>query len=118
MEDINNNNSVGENSQINLDRDLKYIKGEIISKQVDGKYMKYSKILKATSVIGLTKEQYLNYWKQKYKNTEYTDEIIQCCLDKFDTGLTDTQTMIRLIKNSKERPMEKIKALKLLKVDN
>lgn len=112
MEDINNNNE--NNIQLSIEKDLNFIKNEIIAKQVDGNFLKYCEPIKAVTITGLSKQQYINYWKVKYKNTEDVDRIVNCCKDKLENGLTDTQTMINLIKYSKDLPKEKTKAIKLL----
>lgn len=104
--------------QLNIARDLKYINNEIISKQADGNYTKWSDILKAVSVIGLTKQQYISYWKNKYKDTQYCDEIVKCCIDKLTDGLTDREVMIKMILKSKDFESEKLKAIKALRGDN
>lgn len=104
--------------QLNITRDLKYINNEIISKQADGNYTKWSDILKAVSVIGLTKQQYISYWKNKYKDTPYCDEIVKCCIDKLTDGLTDREVMIKMILKSKDFESEKSKAIKALRGDS
>ena len=51
-----------------------------IIKQNDGNFCKYSSILKAVAVIGLTKDQYLNYWTGRYKNRpQEAQTIVECC---------------------------------------
>lgn len=112
MEDINNNER--ENAQWNIERDLAFIKNEIIAKQTDGNFIKYCEPIKAITITGLSEHQYINYWKVKYKNKEDIDRIVSCCKDKLENGLTDTQTMINLIKYSEDIPKEKTKAIKLL----
>lgn len=104
--------------QLNIVRDLKYINNEIISKQADGNYTKWSDILKTVSVIGLTKQQYISYWKNKYKDTPYCDEIVKCCIDKLTNGLTDKEVMIKMILKSRDFESEKSKAIKALRGDN
>lgn len=104
--------------QLNITRDLKYINNEIISKQADGNYTKWSDILKTVSVIGLTKQQYISYWKNKYKDTPYCDEIVKCCIDKLTNGLTDKEVMIKMILKSRDFESEKSKAIKALRGDN
>lgn len=103
--------------QLNIVRDLQYINEDIISKQADGNYCKWSNILKCVAVIGLTESQYISYWGNKYKNTPYYNEVIKCCKDKLYNGLTDADTMITMIKNSKDFESEKIKAVKALRGD-
>ena len=100
--------------QLNILRDTNYIKNEIISQQVDGNYVKYSRILKCVSVIGLTKDSFIGYWEKKYKNSKDLPTIIECCKNKLTNGLTDPNKMILLIQNSKDFQSEKEKAIKLL----
>lgn len=104
--------------QLNIVRDLKYINDEIISKQTDGNYCKWSSVLKTVSVIGLTEHQYVSYWKNKYKDTPYCDEIVKCCIEKLTDGLTDREVMIKMILKSKDFESEKLKAIKELRGDN
>lgn len=104
--------------QLNIVRDLKYINDEIIAKQIDGNYCKWSSVLKTVSVIGLTEHQYVSYWRNKYKDTPYCDEITKCCIEKLTNGLTDKEIMIQMILKSKDFESEKQKALKALRGDS
>lgn len=102
--------------------DLEYIKGEIITDislpYVETKcYMKYSKLLKAFSILNLTKKQYINFWKSVYKSyPEEWKEILQAIEDKFSNGLTSKENMIKLINNSHDSKREKRRALIALDV--
>lgn len=66
-----------------LEKDIEYINSDIIARQNDGNFCKYSSILKAVAVIGLTKDQYLNYWAGRYKNRpQEAQTIMECCNKK------------------------------------
>ena len=110
MEDINDNKQ----EVLNVERDLKYINSEIISKQIDGNYVKWSRILNAVSVIGLTEHQFIDYWSKRYKNSKDLPTILECCKNKLSSGLIEPDKMITLIKHSKDFEKEKIRAIKLL----
>ena len=100
----------------NLAKDLDYINNEIIAKQTDGNYCKYSRILNAVAIIGLTTDQYEKYWSNRYKGSpdEY-EQIHQAITDKFNVGLISQDEMIDLIQKSKDVPNEKKKAISLLR---
>lgn len=96
-------------------RDKKYIQEDLIAKQIDGNYCKFSRPLHAVAVIGLTSMQYLKYWENRYKNhPQYYDEIMQVCIDKLNNNLVSNEDMIEMIQNSKDIKSEKEKAIKLL----
>lgn len=110
MEDINDNKQ----EVLNVERDLKYINSEVISKQIDGNYVKWSRILNAVSIIGLTEHQFIDYWSKRYKNSKDLPTIVECCKNKLQNGLMEPDKMINLIKHSKDFEKEKVKAIKLL----
>lgn len=113
---MNNNQLSEQESECNIDVDLKFIENEIICLQKDGNYCKYCTPLKAISVTGLTKEQYLGYWKARYKNFSKEDVniILTKCKDKLQNGLIDKKEMIDLVIKSKDSKKEKLKILDLL----
>ena len=102
--------------------DLEYIRNEIItdisSYGIKPKYyMKYSRLLKAFSILDLTQKQYINFWKSVYKSyPEEWKEILQAIEDKFSNGLTSKENMIKLINNSHDSKIEKRRALIALDV--
>lgn len=95
--------------------DVKYIQGEIIAKQVDGNYCKWSRVLKAITVIGFSQKQYMDYWKKQYKNySQYMPLIVSTCNDKFANGLVSSQELMELIHNSQDFESEKVRAITAL----
>ena len=95
--------------------DLKYIDSEIMAQQPDGAYTKWSRALKAVTVVGITYTQYIDYWAKLYKNyPNYIDDIIKACENKLDNGLIPREQMIEMIKKSKDYDCEKIKAIEAL----
>lgn len=103
------------NEEYNLDKEIEYINNEIIAKQVNGNYCKYSKLLHAVSIMDLTEEQYIKYYMSKAKTKSVDmDKILEAIHDKLYNNLTDTETMIKLIEESKDRDSEKRKAIELL----
>lgn len=98
-------------------KDIKYIKNELIAKQPNGNYCKFSKMLNAVSVFNLTKDQYINYWKKLYKNTPYLKEILNLCNLKLQEGLVSVPDMIELINKSSDNTSDKEASLKLLGVN-
>lgn len=100
--------------QLNITRDRAYIKNDIIAQQLDGNYCKFSKLLNAIAVRNLTSTQYITYWYNKYKDTEYGEEVRKLCEDKLSSGLVSRQYMINLIKKSKDCPSEIKKTLDVL----
>ena len=104
--------------KFNLQKDLNYIKNDIIAKQHNGNYCKFSKLLDAISISDFTLEYYLKYWTSSSKSRKLTEEDIAqielTILEKFMNGLTDKDTMINLIKNSSDCEKEKTKYLNLM----
>lgn len=114
-----NNEDELENSktaQEKFDIDIKYIQNSIMTQQPNGNYMKFSTILNAVTVMNVTRESYINYWSNKYKNEpEYQSAIIEECNNKLATGLLPLDGMIHKIKTSKDYTKEKVKALAYLR---
>ena len=81
--------------------------------------MKYSRLLKAVSVLEFIKDDYIRFWKTRYmRNGKYTifyNDIVKEAENKIEFGLTPLETMLKLIKNSHDDTSDKVKALKLLK---
>ena len=101
-----------ENIEQKLQDDIEYINTEIIAKQIDGNYCKWSRALNAIAVIGLTKKQFLDYWQKQYKYyPEYLDKLMEVCVNKLENGLTSREEFIQLILNSKDVDSEKAKAI-------
>ena len=59
-----------------LDKDLEYIKGEIIAKQPNGNYTKWSRALRAVSVVNISYKSFIEFWERKYKSEPELAEII------------------------------------------
>lgn len=115
-----------------LEKDLKYIKNDLICKQnhkisidIDRKiglkkkvnaYCKFCKGLNAISVMNMTKKQYEKYWTTAYNNYPNELSIILKAIDeKFKNQLISAKKMKELIINSKDFPSEKRKALSLIR---
>lgn len=106
----------GKTAQEKFDIDKKYIQNSIMTQQPNGNYMKFSTILNAVTVMNETRENYINYWSNKYKNEpEYQSAIIEECNNKLATGLLPLDEMIHKIQVSKDYKKEKIKALAYLR---
>ena len=101
--------------ELKLKNDLRYIQNDIITKQINGKYCKFSRPLNAVSCMDLEQSQYLKYWTSIYRNhPKELDIILEACQKKLlDTGYTREQ-MITLIQKSNDFTSEKEKAIKLL----
>ena len=99
-----------------LKKDLEYIKDEIISKQKNGKYLKWSKLLNAVSVMNIGFGQYINYWEKQYIDADEESVILirEACIEKLTNGLTDPNIMMQMIADSKDFKSEKKQAIKLL----
>lgn len=96
-------------------QDIHIIKSDIIAKQTDNNFCKWSKLLSSVSIIGLTKKQYIDYWLTHYKNyPEYSKQIKIACEEKLDNGLISPTKMMTMIYNSKDFESEKEKAIKAL----
>ena len=61
-----------------FNRDLKFIENEVMTKQADGRYCKYSTSLKAVIVTNLERNSYIEYWSKLYsdKPQYMLDQII------------------------------------------
>lgn len=99
--------------------DINYIKNEIISQLPNGKYIKYSRLLHAVVVMDFTKNDCIRYWNTRYirngKETIFYKDIIKAVETMFESGLTPLEEMTKLIENSHDDTVDKVKALKLLK---
>lgn len=107
------------NKKIKLD--IAYIKRELLAEQKtrDGRnrklYIKFSRILNGVTVIDLTKEKYIEYWKGQYiRHPEMFKQIEKTIEEKFENGLISKEKMIQLIKQGNDSEQEKKQNLKLL----
>ena len=95
-------------------KDIAYIRGEVLAKQKNGKYCKYSKILRSIVVINSTKEQHINYWRNLYgknSNHEYCKLILKEINNKLENGLISLDKMVELEISSADSEKEKMKII-------
>lgn len=98
-----------------FEQDKEYIRTEILAQQPNGAYTKWSRELKAVSVIDITYSQYIDYWVKRYKNyPEYIDELVKICEDTLDNKVIHRSKMIEMIENSNDFESEKVKAITAL----
>lgn len=98
-----------------LNKDLEYIKGDIIAKQPNGNYTKWSKALRAVSAVNLSYKSYIEFWERKYKSEpELAEIIIEACIDKLENGTIPAKQMMDMIYNSKDFDSEKAQAIEAL----
>lgn len=94
-----------------LQEDLKYIKLEVIAKQKNGNYCKYSRLAHCITVVDITKQKYLDYWisSLKAKNISNSDlKLIEKAVEnKFNTGLYNLDKLVELELKSKDTKKEK-----------
>lgn len=85
-------------------KDMKYIKNDIIAIQANGLLCKFSKPLSTLTIWDLPKEKYKKYWIDQYrtKGNEKRRKIIEQLVDeKLESGLTSLTEMIDLQTKSK-----------------
>ncbi len=98
-----------------LQKDIEYIKNEIISKQPNGNYTKFSLVDDFIAFINEPKEKSYKYWTSQYKSSEEELDLITKTLDeKFKNGLTPIEKMIKYIQDARWEP-ERDRAIKYLK---
>lgn len=107
-------------SQSQLEKDLKFIKGEVFAKQKNGKYCKISKVLKCIIITNMTKEQHINYWMNTYRKRpkEEQEAILKAINWKLDDDLISLDKAIEIEENSKEIEKEKKKVLEEITKEN
>lgn len=100
-------------TQTQLENDIKYIENLILAKQNNGKYCKYSRILKSIVITDMTEKDFYTYWLMRYKfnSEEDINRILEACKNKIENGLITKEEMIDLIINSKDVESEKSKIL-------
>lgn len=59
-----------------IERDLRYIDREIVAKQANGKYCKWSIMADTVSATDFTPEDYLNYWLRLFKGRALVQKIV------------------------------------------
>lgn len=105
--------------QVDIDtsfrNDLEYIKHDVLAKQPNGCYTKWSRALNSVTVINTTAAQYIDYWVKQYKDRPEMAELIeQACIEKLEDGLISTKQMIEMVKKSKDYKAEKMRAIEAL----
>lgn len=97
-------------------KDTEFINNEIMCENSQGLLCKYNKSIKAVTVYGNGKQDYINFWKKQYSKTPIErDKIIEICKNKLNNNLISSDEMIDLVKNSKDNDKEIIKIIKFLK---
>lgn len=101
----------------NLEKDIIYIKEDLIAQQINGKYCKFSKLLGAISIIDLTEEFYTRYWLSKYNYETPENQLLikEACRYKFSEGLVPREKMIKLVEKSNDFTKDRYDVLSKLK---
>ena len=108
----------------NIERDLKYIDQEIVAKQANGKYCKWSVLANTVTVMDFTPEDYLNYWLRTFKGRGLVQRIIITKEDmkeikerisKVFERAVPLEEMIRRVELSNETEKEQKRIKKTLK---
>lgn len=101
--------------------DIEYIKNDAITLLPNGRYIKYSRLLHAVVVINFTENDYIRYWNTRYirngKKTMFYKDIMEAVKAKFESGLVPIDKMLKLVQESHDDTIDKIKALGLLDRD-
>ena len=99
-----------------LNEDIEYINNELLAKLKNGSYCKFSRVLNSISILQITKEQYIKYWRMSYKNNEADlKKIIEACENKFSNGILSKDEMLELLKSSKDIEEERQQVIIMLK---
>lgn len=108
------NQIIDKNKQ--LEKDLKYIKEDILAYQKNGLICKICKPLNCITVTNMTKDRYLRYWQNNYKSKQdhesgRFDQITKACEDKLLNGMHSLDEVIETELNSKDSKKEKDKLI-------
>lgn len=108
------NQIIDKNKQ--LEKDLKYIKEDILAYQKNGLICKICKPLNCITVTNMTKDRYLRYWQNNYKSKQdhesgRFDQITKVCEDKLLNGMHSLDEVIETELNSKDSKKEKDKLI-------
>lgn len=108
------NQIIDKNKQ--LEKDLKYIKGDILAFQNNGLICKICKPLNCITVTNMTEDRYIRYWQSNYKSkqdyeTGRFDKITKACKDKLLNGMHSLDEVIEIELNSKDTQEEKEKLI-------
>ena len=97
-------------------KDIEFINNEIMCENNQGLLCKYNKSIKAVTIYGKEKQDYIDFWEKQYSKTpKEMNEIINVCKNKLSNNLISVDEMINLVRNSKDTHNEKIKILQFLK---
>lgn len=115
------NQIVDKNKQ--LQKDLEYIKEDILAYQKNGLICKVCKPLKCITVTNMTKERYLKYWENNYKSKQdqesgRTEQIISACQEKLLNSMHSLDEVIEIELNSKDSKKEKDKLIEEITQEN
>lgn len=99
-----------------IKRDLNYIKRDIIAQQSNGKYCKYSRLAKSITAVNMTFDSYLTFWINNLRSRRFTgkslDLVRETITNKFNSELTELDTIIKLEMYSSDSDKEKNKIIK------
>lgn len=114
------NQIIDKNKQ--LEKDLKYIKEDILAYQKNGLICKICKPLSCITVTNMTKDRYLKYWqnnckgKQDHESGRF-DQITKACEDKLLNGMHSLDEVIEIELNSKDSKKEKDKLIEEITIE-
>ena len=95
--------------------DAEYIRNMIITKQPNGKYMKFSVTHDFICYMNEPKDKLYKYWKAKYKNyRNIPKKDLDILYKELENDLTPIEKMIDYIENAEWEP-EREEAIKYLK---
>lgn len=114
------NQIIDKNKQ--LEKDLKYIKEDILAYQKNGLICKICKPLSCITVTNMTKDRYLKYWQNNYKGKQdhesgRFDQITKACEDKLLNGMHSLDEVIEIELNSKDSKKEKDKLIEEITIE-
>ena len=99
-----------------IDRELNYIRKEVLAKQKNDRFCKYSRIAKSITATNFTQDQYINYWVGTLKNRRLPkkeiDRVVEAIIDKFENDLTDLSVVVKLEKLSNDQEKDKADIIK------
>ena len=99
------------NGEKSFQGDLEYIRNDVIAKQKNGAYCKFSRPLQCITKYDITEESYRKYWLDQYKHSskERKDAILKEINEKFkDCNLTDLDKLIELQKQCNDKDTTEI----------
>ena len=85
---------------ISLEKDILYIKNDIVTQQPNGNYMKFSRLLQAVTIDDMPRSKFVEYWTKRYSNKEDVNTILEVLNNHLDNELTSIDEMIELVKAS------------------